>query len=199
MVKKYLNLFWNDIMNKLDEDQIVLLLFRVKLGDENDPDIIGNYSTIGKLFKINNSSDDFNKLYEILKELLDVKDETYKNLPLQKIAFSYKIVAKDNTKIISNTKPKLKTYQFKGYNLPNTMNLKLWGSILTVNLYQTVIKKKGSKFLYEVESIEDSNELIYNVKMILPSKEVMLTFKDVKNINDPINTFTRYIGLRRSK
>jgi hypothetical protein len=30
--------------------------------------------------------------------------------------------------------------------------------------------------------------------MILPNNEVMLTFKDVKNINDQVNTFTRYIG-----
>jgi len=30
--------------------------------------------------------------------------------------------------------------------------------------------------------------------MILPNNEVMLTFKDIKSLNDPLNTFNRYIG-----
>lgn len=94
-----------------------------------DPDFIGKDSTIGSLFKVNNSTFDFNKLYEILKELLDLKDESYENLPLQKITFSYKIVASSSELMtkdkISKSKQKVKSYQFKGYNLPNTMNIKL--------------------------------------------------------------------------
>jgi hypothetical protein len=202
IIKKYLDQFWNDIMNKLDQDQIVLLLFRVRLGDENDPKFIGDYLTIGRLYQINNSSNDFNKLYDVYNGLLIDKEEiTFINVPLHRIAFSYKIIAKDNNKIISNTKQIMKTYPIRGYNLPNTMNLKLWGSTLTIpqltvekNNELILIRKKGSKFLYEIEITQDSNELIYNVKLILPNNEVMLTFKDIKNINDPINNFIRYIG-----
>jgi len=202
IIKKYLDQFWNDIMNKLDQDQIVLFLFRVKLGDENDPKFISDYLTIGRLYQINNSSNDFNKLYDVYNGLLNDKEEiTFINVPLHRIAFSYKIIAKDNNKIISNTKQIMKTYPIRGYNLPNTMNLKLWGSTLTIpqltvekNNELILIRKKGSKFLYEIEITQDSNELIYNVKLILPNNEVMLTFKDIKNIKDPINNFIRYIG-----
>jgi len=87
-------------MIKLEKDQIVLLLFRVKLGDENDPDIISNYVTIGRLFKVNNSSNDFENLSETLIELLSIKDESYKNQPVLELAFTYKIVGLDNEKIL---------------------------------------------------------------------------------------------------
>jgi len=71
-------------MYNLDTEQNVLFLFRVRLGEKYS-DFKGHYLTLGKLYKINNSQDDFNKLYEVLKELLDTKEENYKNLTLQQI------------------------------------------------------------------------------------------------------------------
>lgn len=50
LIKNYLNQFWSDIINNLDNKQIVLFLFRVRVGDEDDPTIFGHYITIGKLF-----------------------------------------------------------------------------------------------------------------------------------------------------
>jgi hypothetical protein len=50
----------------LEKDKIVLLLLRVRLGDEKDPEIKGNYVTIGRLFKINNSKQKFKSLYSFL-------------------------------------------------------------------------------------------------------------------------------------
>lgn len=201
IIYRYLKNFWKEIMNNLEKDQIVLFIFRVRLGDEDDSTIKGNYLTIGRLFKINNSSKDFKNLYNILCGLLDIKDENYKNSQLQEIIFSYKIIATDNTKIdkkitISkdNIKQKVKTYQFRGYNLPNTMNLNLWGRKITEKNNLILISKKGSKFNYEINKYYNKNDLIYDVKLLLPNKEVMLTFKDIKNNNNNFNTFTRYIG-----
>jgi hypothetical protein len=81
------------------------------------------------------------------------------------------------------------------------MDYKLWGTILSVfNLIKeetdnlVLIRKKGSKFLFEIEIMTGDKDISYNVKLILPTNEVMLTFKDIKSIDDPINTFNRYNG-----
>ena len=202
LIKIYLNKFWDDVMSKIDDKQVVLLLFRVRKGDEDDLTQKGHYATIGNLFKFNNSKNDFNKLYEVLKALLDNKDQYYKNLPIVEIVFSYKIVALDNNKISKSSnltknikiKEKSTSYKFKGYNLPNTMNLKLWGDILIKEEDKVLIRKKGSKYNYNVNII-NNNPLTYNVTLQFPNNEVFLTFTDVQN-NDfnNLNSFTRYVG-----
>ena len=99
LIKFYLNKFRVDVMENLDKDQVVLFLFRVRLGEENDPTKPGRYITIGKLFKINNSKVDFNRLYEHLKALLDIQNEENTNLPVLEIIFDYKIIPVTNSKI----------------------------------------------------------------------------------------------------
>jgi hypothetical protein len=202
IIRIYLEKFWQDIMIHLEKDQVVLFMFRVKLGHEYNFDFIGNYLTIGKLYKINNSSEDFNKLNEFLVELLNIKDEHYKNEPLQEILFNYKIISSDNTKINKNTisniskKIKIKSYVFRGYNLPNTMDIKTWGKYISKIDNILLIRKKGSKFNYEIDSNIINNEIINKVKIIHPeyNNEILISFKDIRNINDNINTFTRYIS-----
>jgi hypothetical protein len=202
LIKKYLNNFWIDIMNNIQKDQRVLLLFRVRLGDEDDPTVFGYYITIGNLFKINNSKKDFNRLYDLLNYLLSIKDNSYKNLPIKEIVFSYKIIALDNDKISKKStigtkkslKQKIKTYQFKGYNLPNTMDYKFWGKIISITDNNIIIRKKGSKYIYNINII-NNNPLTYNVTLELANKDVFLTFIDIQNKNfDSLNYFTRYIG-----
>ena len=202
-IKIYLTKFWDEVMNNLEKDQIVLFLFRVRLGDEDDPTVFGHYVTIGNLFKINNSKTDFNRLYEHLKALLTIKDQSYKSLPLMEVVFSYKIIGLDNNKISKVStikkliKPKAKTYKFKGYNLPNTMSLKLWGKELIRDNNKIDIRKKGSQYIYNIEVIDVENKpLTYNVSLQLyKNNEKYLSFKDVIN-NDfnNLNSFTRYIG-----
>jgi len=61
-IDSYINTFWNDIINKLEEKQHILLLIRVKYTD-------GNYSTIGDLQKINKNSK--NDLVKYLKNIIN--------------------------------------------------------------------------------------------------------------------------------
>jgi|SRR5882672_3475227 len=70
LIKEYLNLFWKEIMDKLDTDQKVYFLFRIRLGSAGSPSVFGFYATIGKLFDFSNSNLDFNSLYSQLKALL---------------------------------------------------------------------------------------------------------------------------------
>jgi hypothetical protein len=70
-------------MNNLLKDQTVLFIVRVKIGDENDLDFISDYITLGKLFKINNSTYDLNKLLETFTSLLNNNEvTTIFNVPL---------------------------------------------------------------------------------------------------------------------
>jgi DNA polymerase type B, organellar and viral len=199
LIKIYLNKFWDEIMVTLEKKQVVLLLFRVRFGDENDITKFGSYATLGKMFKVNNSKNDFNNLYEHLKALLSIKDQSYTNMPLDEIVFNYKIIGKDNKKISLKPtinkiiKPKAQTYKFRGYNLPNTMDLKLWGTIITKSDQNIIIKKKASQYIYNVKILNEP--LTYNVTLELVNKETFLSFTDVINTDfNSLNSFTRYIG-----
>jgi len=75
------------------------------------------------------------------------------------------------------------------------MDIKLWGRKTSVDNNITLIRKKGSKFLYEVEIIQTNDNLTYNVKLILPNNETFLSFTDIQNKDfNSLNSFTRYIG-----
>ena len=200
LIKIYLDKFWREIMQNLEKEQIVLFLFRVRLGEEEDHTKTGGYITIGKLFKVNNSKTDFNRLYDHLKALLTLQNEHYRNSPVMEVIFNYKIIPLTNEKIDRKTtikklvREKAKTYSFRGYNLPNTMKLSLWGKELFRNGNSINIKKKGSQYVYKIDIVNDP--LTYNVSLLLPkNNEVFFSFIDVIN-NDFNNTnsFTRYVG-----
>jgi hypothetical protein len=78
----------------------------------------------------------------------------------------------------------------KGYNLPNTMDLKLWGRLLSKTETILRIQKYRSKFIYEIELI---SPLIHNVKLLI-GKEIILSFKDILTDENDLRTFTRYIN-----
>jgi len=193
IIKKYLNIFWESIMTPLNKDQIVLLLFRVKFGDEYNPKFTSHFTTLGRLYKVSSSQKDFNNLYQNLCEILISKDLATNNIILQQIIITYKVLSN----IDYNTyKDNFKCNIFRGYNLPNTTNIKTWGTKISINNNILTLKKKGSKFNYEIESLKTNNDSINNVKLILPNlnNEILFTFRDIRNHNDNFNTFTRYIG-----
>jgi len=80
------------------------------------------------------------------------------------------------------------------------MDLDTWGtkiSSIQENDNKIIIRKKGSKYIYNIEII-NNNPLTYNVTLSLPINEIneiFLTFKDIQNISfNNLNSFTRYIG-----
>jgi len=125
LIKEMLHKFWNEIMNNID-DKIVILLFRIQFEDKT-------FRTIGNLQKINKFQ--FSILYNLLINLLSILSNDYKNLPIINIVFSYKIIDTENKsiKIDSNNikEDKLPTFKFYGYNLPLTIDITKWGTILS--------------------------------------------------------------------
>ena len=187
-------------MEELPKDQIVLLLFRVKFGDPDDIHAPDSIATIGNLFKVNNSKQDLSRIYDHLKALLSIKDESYISSPLLEVIFSYKLISLDNkiinkvNRINKRLKPKAITYKMKGYNLPNTMDLKLWGALIDKLEDGMLIRKKSSQYTYNIKITD--NPLTYNVTLNLAdNKEIHLTFTDKINSDfNNLNSFTRYIG-----
>nr|YP_009522488.1 RNA polymerase [Hygrophorus russula]AXQ02211.1 RNA polymerase [Hygrophorus russula] len=115
-------------MNKLNKDQFIIILFRIKFTN-------GNYATLTNLQKINNSQECFNDLLKLYQNTLDIKSEEYNSNEIISIIFSYKIIPQDKlinnkTKIDVKIKQmKVNNYKLYGYNLPTTMDYNSWGTI----------------------------------------------------------------------
>jgi hypothetical protein len=110
-------------MNKLDNNQYVLVLFRIKYLDYN-------VATLGETNKVN--KDDFDKLLELYKNIFELLDERYKTDPVDHFVVSYNIIPKNllksNKSLIRNYREdnkKLAWNTMFGTNLPNTTDLKL--------------------------------------------------------------------------
>src|SRR6267154_469171 len=117
-----------------------------------------------------------------------------KNLAIINIVFSYKIIDTDNkvSKIDNNNifkTNKIPTFKFYGYNLPLTIDITKWGTILSQDNNHYLIKRSNSELLYDI-----TIEPLWNIIKILDSNNnIILTFKDISDINDK-NSFTRIIN-----
>jgi hypothetical protein len=118
--------FWGEIMNKLDDDQFVLILFRIIYVKK------GWIITLGEAQKVNKK--DQEKITELYKHLFEVKDDVYKTTRVDHFTISYNIIPQDQLK---STKTHIRNYRedskgitwdtFFGTNLPNTADFNLWG------------------------------------------------------------------------
>ena len=109
-------------MSKLSDDTYLLILFRMEYAN----DLI---FTLGPQSKINKHN--FNELLNSYKNLLQIKDDRYKNTALNNIIISYKIIPSDKL-LLKNSRifnpqikgNKTKFYTFFGYSLPTTTNFR---------------------------------------------------------------------------
>src|ERR1700712_2702630 len=183
LIKEMLHKFWNDIINNID-DKMVILLFRIQFEDKT-------FRTIGNLQKINHTN--FTILYKLLTNLLSILSDDYKNLAVINIIFSYKIIDTDNKKSKIDTNNiksnKIPTFKFYGYNLPLTIDFKLWGRQILHENNHYLIKRINSDLLYDI-----TVEPLGNIVNIIDSNNInILKFKDIPDLNN-INSFTRIIN-----
>jgi hypothetical protein len=194
-----LNKFWNDIIINLGEKEI-LLKFKIKYN--------GKFITIGNNYIINNN--DYIKLSSILFNLLNILNEDYKNkLHTKNIVIVYKIMGfgdkkliinkyNKNMYILINELPKSKIYI---YNLPNTMDYKLWGNIISSYMYKYLINIPNTNLFYEIINDRYFKFNGYNaphtmrqINVLTSSKMKILTFFDYIENNENLKTFTRIIN-----
>jgi hypothetical protein len=175
------------------DNKMVMFILRVEYLDNT-------VVTLGNLQKINNYN--FNDLFNIYKDILYWKDEEYKNRELKNLIFSYKIIP--DTKLINNN-PKLSiinknrnksTYKFMGWNLPNTIDFRLWGIIdkaLTKN--NIIIKDMNNKYYFNVKVYKDHNEIqlkTFNNVLITKFYDYPLDVNNITNFKRIINNHIYY-------
>jgi len=188
-----LNEFWSRVMNKLNDDQFVLILFRV-IYDKKD-----FIMTLGEMQKINKN--DLDKIAELYKKLFEVKDDYYKKTIVKSFVISYNIIP--DYKMISS-KSFIRYYRednkgitwntIFGTNLPNTADFNLWGKeyftkINKNGLSTHHIRKNDSSLIFIVTEL---SRIETEVRICIKNK-VILTFKDTISSIDNKNTFNRFI------
>jgi hypothetical protein len=185
VINNSLQTFLNEIINNIGNKHIILL-FRIQFID-------GTPRTIGNLQKVN--KEDFNKLYSLLNNLLEILSNEYKEIPLMNIIFSYKIIPEDKlvnkqSKIDDNNikKDKLPTFKFYGYNLPTNIDYKLWGTILYKKDSLLKIRKHFSSLIYNINF-----NLGYNIIEILDSNNNII-LKFIDKYSEDKSSFIRIIN-----
>jgi DNA polymerase type B, organellar and viral len=190
-IEYVLNQFWARIMNNLEDDQFVLVLFRVIYDDF--------IMTLGEMQKVNKN--DLYKIAELYKKLFELKDEHYKTSEVKSFVISYNIIPdyklKSNKSYIRHYREDNKGVTWNnifGTNLPNTADFNLWGKeyLTKINnngLSTHHIRKNDSSLIFIITELSPTEN---DVKICIKNK-VILNFKDIIKAKTNKNTFTRII------
>ena len=180
VIKKHINTFFDDIVKNIDDNQHILLLFRVQLTDKQK-------ITIGNLQKINNLT----KGEDLLSFLLDrigLLEDAYKNIPINSIIFSYGIrVGKVNSTIegeLGKTK-NIKFQTFYRNKLPLVTKPEDYGKVhYRIGNTYTIGVDKNTVIILEQK---DNTNIVKYIK----NNTLLFEWKDT--IDSP-NKFVREIG-----
>lgn len=80
LLKKYLDEFWSDVVNNINLNEHILFIPRLILIDNQ-------FVSLSKMLKINKTNKD--GITSFLLDLIDLSNESYKNIPIKSIIFSY--------------------------------------------------------------------------------------------------------------
>lgn len=184
------------LFNKLDNpslfplkrwsDSIIIIQFKIKFDSNQFRSV--SYLQIVKLTE-------FKDLLEIFIEFWNIRDQDYMSLNPSHIVFTYKIISKDNEIIKTSKlnrskliKDETKTFNFKGYNLPSTMDFSNWGTLIFESDTFAQIKKLNSNSVYNINILD--KELKVNLKV---KDKSILEFTDKILEKGKLNSFIRTI------
>lgn len=133
----------------------------------------------------------------LMKIIKPLKDEYYHSLLVDEIIYTYQII--DNTKTkdekpITNKINRIKlsdninVINFKGYNLPNTMDYYDWGNIIEETENYVLIKRHNSKLFYYINIFDN----YYNIQLKLKDI-IILEYKDQILEKGKLDSFIRTI------
>lgn len=208
----YIDRFWNDVMIHLREDQIVSLLFRVRLED-------GGFRTLAPSSKISNSIKDKDDFFTYLNDYISLRSSDYHGMEVDRIIFSYHVfesntITDSDGSLIEVTptdfqaeeanlevnKP-IKKFTFAGYTIHNTSDYTKWGRVLSSErLYEkgfvdrVIVQResRGSDLVYAINARFNKNEV-----EIKSGGKVLVSFVDHLTYDEdsvvPSN-FTRVIN-----
>lgn len=184
-ILKSLNNLFNDHLKDLEDDQVFLIMFKLKTVDN----LIYNISKLQIITK-----KDLVDLKAIILEYWELKSEEYNDLQFSSIIYDYKILDQNNkSKIktkLNKIKPKFNSDFIKnsGYRLPRTMDIYDWGNVQIFNEdKEAIVYKFKSKFEYHIKFINHSTmETKYKF-----NNKLLFTFTDELKDKNNLGTFTR--------
>jgi len=162
LLKNNINKFWEDIINKLNDNQHILFILRLKF--ENNE--VVSASTLQKINKTNK-----NDLIEYLYDRLTaVSSETYTTKPIKSIIFSYgirdgKIDQSINEISSININQKYQIFYNNKLPIVQTGNPKEYGKILSEKNNQYTISVHNKNLILLDMTYKD-NKKVNNIKYI---------------------------------
>jgi hypothetical protein len=180
--------FWDEVMNKLSDNQFVFFMFKVKYDT-------GKYKTLNPMQKVNKK--DFDLLLGNLIDGLAYKGEEYHINKIVSVNIGYHIIPEDKLvskesnilkRVIKKDNNSNQDFIFGGYNLPNTMDYLTWGSVISKKDNVILVAKANTNSYYKITVFEDRNEV-----EVLSNNIVIISFKDILNDVNNLKSFTRIL------
>ena len=141
--------FDENILSKLEDDQYILVIFKVITSDK----IFRNISYIQTVNK-----NDIDLLSKTFIEYWNIKAEDYNQLTITDIIFNYRLLEPEFNITASKIHlPKKDTFspnilKIGSYNFPCTMDLFLWGNVDFINYdKEAIVYKKHSSANYNIK------------------------------------------------
>ena len=179
--------FYNEVMSKLNDNQYILVIFKIKTNDNL-------YRNISSMQIINKFDRDI--LIDSFIEYWNIKSANYIQFTISEIILNYKIIDDSfevsSSKIHFPDKDTLKPNLLKcgSYNFPCTMDLFQWGSVEFINNdSEAIVYKSHSTASYFIKF----NGNIMEVEYINKGKK-LLDFTDELLDTNNLGTFKRIIN-----
>jgi len=192
-IKEALDSLFNLKLKNLDNNQMILIIFKLKQNPSK-------FRSITYLQKV--MIKDFNLLPEFFNNCFinkSVKD--YLNQKWNSIIFSYKIVESESivaetnlVKIYDTDTDKANSFIFGEYKLPATADYNQWGEVIFKTNTTAVVTRLNSNLIYFIKIY--FNKLDVEVRTKGYSMKRMCTFVDKLDNENNLSTFIRSIGNR---
>lgn len=167
--------------SSIEDNSLILIQFKIKFLDNN-------YRSISYLQSV--TINDLNELKDIFIEFWNLRDEDYISLNPSHIIFTYKIINNDlltETKLNRSRSVKtVPSFNFKGYNLPKTMDYSKWGLIISETTSFCIVKKQNSKLYYHINIYENYLSVDLNFK-----DKTIFKFTDTLIEKGKLDSFSR--------
>lgn len=177
--------FYTDVLSKLQNDQYLFIVFRIK----NEDNLYRNISTFQTISKL-----DIKDFTNTCLEYWQIKTDNYIQEEFTEFIFNYKIIEEGITskKIHRPESNTLKPIKFiiGNYSIPQTMDLYQWGDVqFILNDSEAIVFKFKSKAQYHVTF----SKHLMTVKYVLDGKTLLEFTDELLDINN-LGSFTRTIN-----
>lgn len=171
LIEKIINDFWLNEVNKILDNQHIIVLFRIVTSDNL-------FFTLGHLQSLNKKDKDWYKEYII--DILSLKNEEYREMNLKSIIFSYGVrdgIETQEKSTLKSIESKTKYQFYKHYKLPVAFDPLKYGKLIKIfggNHYLIQITLTTSAIIHH-NGNKNEVEIFKNGKIILKFTDQLLS------------------------